>query len=110
MDFYLVVATLYVLIGLNRINTRRKAGLKAELFKLWLLKTVGLLVVTGLAVYELNLERSNNPQLVSLKGIPLVVPVILLLLVVGTFILGQTAFGRHIYAVGGMLKQHVALV
>ena len=29
------------------------------------------------------------------------VPVILLLLVIGTFVLGRTAFGRHIYAVGG---------
>jgi len=61
----------------------------------------GLLLITGLAVFALNLERSNNPDLVSLKGIPYVVPVILLLLVIGTFVLGRTAFGRHIYAVGG---------
>ena len=99
--FYLVVSVLYVLSGLNRINSRRKVGLKAELLKLWILKTVGLLGVTGIAVFALNRERSNNPQLVSLKGIPVVVPVILGLLVIGTFILGRTAFGRHIYAVGG---------
>lgn len=99
--FYLVVSVLYVLSGLNRINARRKVGLKAELLKLWILKTVGLLGVTGLAVFALNRERSNNPQLVSLKGIPVVVPVILGLLVIGTFVLGRTAFGRHIYAVGG---------
>ncbi len=99
--FYLVVSILYVLSGLNRINSRRKVGLKAELLKLWVLKTVGLLGITGLAVFALNRERSNNPQLVSLKGIPVVVPVILGLLVIGTFVLGRTAFGRHIYAVGG---------
>ena len=99
--FYIAVSVLYVLSGLNRINSRRKAGLKSELLKLWLLKTVGLLGVTGIAVFALNLERSNNPQLVSLKGIPIVVPVILGLLVLGTFVLGRTAFGRHIYAVGG---------
>lgn len=99
--FYLVVSVLYVLSGLNRINSRRKVGLKAELLKLWVLKTVGLLGVTGIAVFALNRERSNNPQLVSLKGIPVVVPVILGLLVIGTFVLGRTAFGRHIYAVGG---------
>lgn len=99
--FYIAVSVLYVLSGLNRINSRRKAGLKAELLKLWILKTVGLLGVTGLAVFALNRERSNNPQLVSLKGIPIVVPVILGLLVLGTFVLGRTAFGRHIYAVGG---------
>jgi D-xylose transport system permease protein len=99
--FFLVVAVAYVLSGLASMNSRRKAGLKTELKKLWIIKTAGLLLITGLAVFALNLERSNNPDLVSLKGIPYVVPVILLLLVIGTFVLGRTAFGRHIYAVGG---------
>jgi len=99
--FFLVVAVAYVLSGLTAMNSRRKARLKTELKKLWLIKTAGLLLITGLAVFALNLERSNNPDLVSLKGIPYVVPVILLLLVIGTFVLGRTAFGRHIYAVGG---------
>jgi len=99
--FFLVVAVAYVLSGLTAMNSRRKAGLKTELKKLWIIKTAGLLLITGLAVFALNLERSNNPELVSLKGIPYVVPVILLLLVIGTFVLGRTAFGRHIYAVGG---------
>jgi D-xylose transport system permease protein len=99
--FFLVVAVAYVLSGLTSMNSRRKAGLKTELKKLWIIKTAGLLLITGLAVFALNLERSNNPDLVSLKGIPYVVPVILLLLVIGTFVLGRTAFGRHIYAVGG---------
>jgi D-xylose transport system permease protein len=99
--FFLIVAVAYVLSGLTAMNSRRKAGLKTELKKLWIIKTAGLLLITGLAVFALNLERSNNPDLVSLKGIPNVVPVILLLLVIGTFVLGRTAFGRHIYAVGG---------
>lgn len=99
--FFLIVAVAYVLSGLSSMNARRKAGLKTELKKLWIIKTAGLLTITGLAVAALNLERSNNPDLVSLKGIPYVVPVILLLLVIGTFVLGRTAFGRHIYAVGG---------
>ncbi len=99
--FFLIVAVAYVLSGLTAMNSRRKAGLKTELKKLWIIKTAGLLLITGLAVFALNLERSNNPDLVSLKGIPYVVPVILLLLVIGTFVLSRTAFGRHIYAVGG---------
>lgn len=99
--FFFSVAVIYVLTGLNRMNSRRKAGLKTELINLWVLKTAGLLIITGLAVFALNVERSNNPDLVSLKGIPYVVPVILLILVIGTFVLSRTAFGRHIYAVGG---------
>ena len=99
--FFLAVGAIYVLVGLARINARRKAGLKSELKKLWALKTGALLAVGAIAVYELNLERSNNPDLVSLKGTPYIVPVILVLLVAGTFVLGRTAYGRHIYAVGG---------
>ena len=99
--FFIVVAVAYVGTGLNRLNTRRRAGLKTELIKLWVIKTASLLVVTGGAVFALNVERSNNPELVSLKGIPYVVPLILFLLAIGTFVLGRTAFGRHIYAVGG---------
>ena len=99
--FFIVVAVTYVGTGLTRLNTRRRAGLKTELVKLWVIKTTALLVITGGAVFALNVERSNNPQLVSLKGIPYVVPLILFLLAIGTFVLGRTAFGRHIYAVGG---------
>jgi D-xylose transport system permease protein len=99
--FFVVVAVAYVATGLNRLNTRRRAGLKTELVKLWVIKTASLLIITGGAVFALNLERSNNPDLVSLKGIPYVVPLILFLLAIGTFVLGRTAFGRHIYAVGG---------
>lgn len=99
--FFIVVSVLYILSGLNRINSRRKLGLKTELTQLWAIKTAGLLGVSGLAVWALCVERSNNPKLISLKGIPDVVPLILGILVVGTFVLGRTAYGRHLYAVGG---------
>ena len=97
---YFGVSAAYVLMGLNRINSRRRAGLKAELLNLWILKTVGLLVITGAAVFALNQER-GNPPVISTRGIPIVVPIILAILVAGTFLLGSTAWGRHLYAVGG---------
>lgn len=97
---YLVLAVAYVLSGLNRINSRRKAGLKAELLNLWILKTAGLLIITGAAVFALNQERGNPPQ-ISTRGVPIVVPIILAILLAGTFLLGSTAWGRHLYAVGG---------
>lgn len=99
--FYIGASALYVLSGLRKISVRRKAGLKTELIQLWVFKTVGLLVLCGLAVLALNTERSNNVAVVSLKGIPDVVPLILAILVVGTFFLSRTSYGRHLYAVGG---------
>ena len=99
--FYLGASALYILSGLRKMAMRRKVGLKSELVQLWALKTFGLLAICAGAVYSLNLERSNNVALVSLKGIPEVVVLILAILVVGTFFLGRTSFGRHLYAVGG---------
>jgi D-xylose transport system permease protein len=95
-----VTSALYVVGGLNRINSRRKAGLVVELTQLWAMKTVALLVITGGAVYELNQERGLSATN-STKGVPIVAPLILVILIAGTFLLSKTAFGRHIYAVGG---------
>lgn len=97
---FLVLGAVYILLGLNRINSRRRAGLKAELLKLWIIKTAGLLIITGAAVYVLNRER-GNPPLNGTRGIPIVAPIILAILIAGTFVLGNTPFGRHLYAVGG---------
>jgi D-xylose transport system permease protein len=95
-----VTSALYVATGLNRINSRRKAGLVVELTQLWAMKTSALLIITGGAVYELNQERGLSAAN-STKGVPVVAPLILAILVAGTFLLSRTAFGRHIYAVGG---------
>jgi D-xylose transport system permease protein len=38
---------------------------------------------------------------VVITGVPYVVPIVLVLLVAGTYLLDRTRFGRHIYAVGG---------
>jgi len=95
-----VTSVLYVVSGLNRINSRRRAGLVVELTQLWAMKTTGLLLITGLAVYELNQERGLTAAN-STKGVPIVAPLILVILITGTFLLSRTAFGRHIYAVGG---------
>jgi D-xylose transport system permease protein len=95
-----VTSALYVVGGLNRINSRRKAGLVVELTQLWAMKTAALLIITGGAVYTLNQERGLSAAN-STRGVPVVAPLILVILLVGTFLLSKTAFGRHIYAVGG---------
>lgn len=97
---WVVASALYVISGLNRINSRRKAGLVVELTQLWAMKTIALLVITGAAVFQLNQERGLSATN-STKGVPIVAPLILLILIAGTFLLSKTAFGRHIYAVGG---------
>src|SRR4030095_2778025 len=80
---------------------RRAKGLAAEPMVVVAAKVGALAILTGIAVYVLNLERSRNALVISLKGIPWVVLIILILLVVLSFVLGRTAYGRHVYATGG---------
>jgi D-xylose transport system permease protein len=80
-------------------RSRGKASKQMELK--FVVKSVALVVIGGIATHFLTIERSTNPQAQSLKGIPFVVALILGLVTLGTFVLNKTTYGRHIYAVGG---------
>ena len=91
----------YALLTFRRVTARKKAGLTSEPMLLWALKTGGLAAIVVWVTYYLSLERSRNPALISLKGVPIVVVILVSLLIVLTFLLSRTAWGRHVYAVGG---------
>lgn len=91
----------YAAVQLVSQRNRVRRGLTAPPVEVVLIR-IGLLSVVLIgSVYALNLERSRNLAVASLKGVPIVVPVIATLLVLGTFLLNRTRFGRHLYAVGG---------
>ena len=92
---------IYAWLSGQRLRRRRAAGLTAEPTTLWALKIGVIAVLAVLATFFLNRERSLRPDLNSIKGIPYIVPMILILVIVLGFVLTRTAFGRHIYAVGG---------
>ncbi|GAB6903797.1 sugar ABC transporter permease [Kineosporia succinea] len=81
--------------------TRRRAGLPGAATSLVAAKILALAVPLALVVAFLNQERSNNVIIRSLKGVPVIVPFTLVFLVLLTFLLTRTSFGRHVYAVGG---------
>jgi D-xylose transport system permease protein len=91
----------YAALQLLRARKRAGRGLVSDPLQLIAVRVGALAVLGGFAVYVLNLERSRNALLVSLKGVPIVVPIVLVLLLLWTFVLRRTGFGRHIYAVGG---------
>jgi D-xylose transport system permease protein len=98
---FLITVGGYTFTTWRSLSTRRKAGLVTQSVQVWAIKAAALAVGLGIAVFILNQERSRNPQLTSIKGVPYVVIVILVLLVTLTYLLSRTAFGRHVYAVGG---------
>ena len=61
---------------------------------------VALAVILLAVTYLLNQNRSVNPNF-PIEGIPYVLPMVAVLLILWTFMLGRTTFGRHVYAVGG---------
>jgi D-xylose transport system permease protein len=91
----------FALLTWRRNATLRAANLKADPVPVWALKLAALAVITGAAVWYLSIERSRNTLVTSLKGVPIVVVVLLALLLVLTFLLSRTGWGRHVYAVGG---------
>jgi D-xylose transport system permease protein len=84
-----------------QLVTRRARGLVAQSVTVWAIKMAALAVLLGLCTYYLSTERSRNPQFNSIKGVPIVIPVVLALLVLFSMLLSKTVFGRHVYAVGG---------
>lgn len=63
-------------------------------------KVAAVTVIAALGTFAFTLNRSPN-DFVVIEGIPYVVPIVLVLLVIGTYVLNRTRYGRHIYAVGG---------
>lgn len=98
---YALVVLAYAGVSLRRAQTRRADGLHADAVSVVLAKVVVLAVLLGALTGYLSQERSRNPLITSIKGLPAVVVLLVALLVILNFVLGRTAFGRHVYAVGG---------
>ena len=84
---------------LLRDRQRRAAGLVTPPLSVTVLKIVVMAVAGVVVVLVGNADRGVG--LVSLRGVPWVVLVVLGVLVIYTVVLGRTRFGRYIYAIGG---------
>jgi D-xylose transport system permease protein len=96
-----VVFIIYFGTALLSRRQRSRSNQENKPLSIVIFKSIMILSIGGFFVFYLNLERGANPSLTSLKGVPYVVPLVLILLTAGTFVLNRTKFGRHIYAVGG---------
>lgn len=97
---FAIAAGGYAAVVLSRHFRRLRNGLVADPTTLVAIK-VGLVVVLGAAATALLTVNRSASSLVQISGVPYVVPIVLLLLVLGTFVLDRTRYGRHLYAVGG---------
>ncbi|GGK92457.1 sugar ABC transporter permease [Mangrovihabitans endophyticus] len=97
-----IVAVLgYAAVQFNQIRSRASRGLVTDPLGIVLMRIGGLAVLLVVATAVLTHERSINPAINSVRGVPIVAPIIAVFLIIWTFVLGRTRYGRHVYAVGG---------
>jgi D-xylose transport system permease protein len=99
--FAVLTVVAFAALGFRRRLQRERAGLPTPTLLVWALKSGAFAIIVVAATAYLSKERSRNVFLASLKGVPIVVVIVAGLLVVLTFLLTRTAWGRHVYAVGG---------
>ncbi|MCK0118480.1 D-xylose transport system permease protein [Isoptericola sp. CG 20/1183] len=98
----MLVVILGVVAATSVLDRRRRtrAGVPNRTVTLVWVKLAVVLVVGGAVVAVLSQNRSASPAAI-VAGVPVVVPIVLTILWLGTFLLDRTRFGRYVYSVGG---------
>lgn len=96
--FALALVTMTALNFYDRA-VRTRSGLANRPISLMYTKLAIVAVVGASLVALLNTNRSTSMKEIS--GVPIVVPIAITVLFLGTLLLDRTLFGRHLYAVGG---------
>ena len=96
----LAVVVGFAALELWRYRSKKALGLAHAPFGVVMARATGVAAVTLGVTYVLSVNRSVNPS-VQIRGIPYVLPMILVLLIALTLLLNRTSYGRHVYAVGG---------
>ncbi len=78
---------------------RARAGVPSRTIALLWIRLGVIAVIGGIVVGLLNQNRGTG--FLAVSGVPIVVPIVLAILWLGTFVLDRTRFGRYLYAVGG---------
>jgi len=93
-----LVVGAFALFTVFRDARRRASGLVAPPVSLTILKIVATAAAAVLLLWICNKNRGTT--LVTIRGVPWVVPVVLVVFFIWTVLLGRTRFGRYVYAVG----------
>ncbi|MBU8811955.1 ABC transporter permease [Mycolicibacterium goodii] len=96
----LVVVLAFAGLEIYHYQRKKALGLTHSPLGVVIARALAVAVVVLGVTFVLSVNRSVNPR-VEISGIPYVLPLILVLLVGMTVLLKRTAYGRHIYAVGG---------
>jgi D-xylose transport system permease protein len=96
-----VCAAGYALIQYARWSRQAARGLSRPPGALVAVKVAAVVATVLGGAFLLNTNRAPNSFGPFFGGVPWGVPLVVVLLIICTFVLGRTVFGRHVYAVGG---------
>jgi len=97
--FLAIALVLMVLLSFYDRKVRSRNGLANRPISLLYTK---LAIVAGLGAALVSLLNANrSTSMKEISGVPIVVPIAVTILFLGTLLLDRTRFGRHLYAVGG---------
>jgi len=92
------VLGIWGVLAWRRDARRRREGLAAPPASL----TIGKIVVATIAgVVVVMVCNTNRAHEGVIEGVPYILPIVLVVLGVSTFLLQRTRFGRYVYAIGG---------
>ena len=94
-----IIVAISLVTGLYDRSRRVATGMPVRPMSLLLARVAAWVVGGGFVVLLLSLNRSTS--VIPIRGVPIVVPIALLILWIGTMMLDRTRFGLHLYAVGG---------
>jgi D-xylose transport system permease protein len=97
----LVCAAGYAGIQLFRWQRQNAKGLSRRPAALMVVQVVLVAMALLGGAFVLNLDRARTPLAPFFGGVPWGVPLVAVLLIICTFVLSRTGYGRHVYAVGG---------
>lgn len=96
---------LAVILAISLVTTlldrrrRTRAGVANRTISLLWIRLAVIAVIGGVVIALLSQNRGTG--FLAVSGVPIVVPITLFILWIGTFVLDRTKFGRYLYAVGG---------
>src|SRR3954447_23122150 len=94
-----VVAGYFVFTAVKSLRAQA-AGLAADTMQLVVARAAALAIVAFAITYFANQNRNTN-TFVKIEGLPWAATIPITLMIVATFALTKTPWGRHLYATGG---------
>jgi D-xylose transport system permease protein len=92
-----VVLAVFAAVTLRGVHSRRAKGLTAPPVSVALL-SIGLVAVAGIVLVLIC--NANRGLLTPIRGVPWVIPFVIVIVLLYTMLMGRTKVGRYLYAVG----------